>query len=128
MPIKEDDKYQVNENKVWFKKWWPEGVPHNTTFEEKTINELFDEQVKKYGNLNAIWFLDTWVSYIELQDYVKSFATALHQLGVRKGDVVALHLPNCIQYVVSYFAIIRLGAIASGINPTYKPLFLHYNK
>ena len=122
MPIKEDDKYQVNENKVWFKKWWPEGVPRNTTFEEKTINELFDEQVKKYGNLNAIWFLDTWVSYIELQDYVKSFATALHQLGVRKGDVVALHLPNCIQYIVSYLAITRLGAIASGINPTYKPL------
>jgi len=122
MPINREDKYQVNENKVWFKKWWPEGVPKNTNFEEKTVNDLLDEQVKKYGNLDVMWFLDTWVSYVELLDYVKSFATALHQLGVRKGDVVAIHLPNCIQYVVSYYAITRLGAIASGINPTYKPL------
>ncbi len=122
MPIKKDDDYQVNENKRWFKKWWPENVPHNIKFEEKTINELLDEQVGKYGDQNFLWFLETWVTYKQFHDYVKKLATSLHALGVRKGDVVALHLPNSIQYIVSYFAITRIGAIASGINPTYQPM------
>ncbi|TXT66953.1 MAG: Long-chain-fatty-acid--CoA ligase [Promethearchaeota archaeon] len=121
-PIKKDDDYQVSEDKRWFKKWWPENVPHNIKFEEKTTNELLDEQVAKYGDQNFIWFLETWVTYNQFQDYVKRLATALHALGVRKGDVVALHLPNSIQYVLSYYAITRIGAIASGINPTYQPM------
>jgi len=53
---------------------------------------------------------------------VLRFATALHDLGVKKGDVVAMLMGNCIQYVIGYYAITRIGAIASGINPTYKPL------
>ena len=39
MPIKKDDKYQVDEGKRWFKKWWPENVPRNATFEEKTLSQ-----------------------------------------------------------------------------------------
>ena len=78
------DPYNVNENKRWFKKWWPEGVPHNTIFEEKSINELLDEQVMKYSDRNFIWFLDTWITYKQFQKYVKSFATGLMDLGVKK--------------------------------------------
>ncbi|MFX1325660.1 MAG: AMP-binding protein, partial [Promethearchaeota archaeon] len=116
------DLFHVDENKRWFKKWWPEGVPYNTRFEEKSLNQLLDEQVDKYGDRHFIWFQDTWVSYKEFQGYVKALANALSNLGIKKGDVVALHLPNCIQYVVSYYAITRIGAIVSGINPTYQPI------
>ncbi len=116
------DSFYVDENKRWFKKWWPEGVPFNTKFEEITINDFLDEQVKKYSKKNFIWFLDTWITYQQFQDYVKSFATALADAGIEKGDVVAMHLPNCIQYLVGYYAITRIGAIASGINPTYQPI------
>jgi len=122
MPIKKDDRYQVDENKLWFKKWWPENVPKNTTFEEITINEMLDRQVEKYGDQHVMWFLETWMTYNEFQDKVKRLATALHELGIRKGDVVAMHLPNCFQYVIGYYAITRIGAIASGINPTYQPM------
>ena len=118
--------YQVNENKLWFKKWWPDSVPKNVKFEEKTTNQFLDSQVEKYGDLNFIWFLETWVTYSEFQDYVKRFATGLHNLGVKKGDVVALLMGNSIQYVLGYYAITRIGAIASGINPTYKPLEILY--
>ncbi|MFX1311956.1 MAG: AMP-binding protein [Promethearchaeota archaeon] len=116
------DPFYVDENKRWFKKWWPIGVPFNIKFEKRTINDLLDEQVKKYSKKNLIWFSDTWITYQKFQDYVKSFATALAELGIEKGDVVALHLPNCIQYLVGYYAITRIGAIASGINPTYQPI------
>jgi len=122
MHTKLDSSYRVDENKRWFQTWWPENVPYNADFEEKTLNEMLDEQVEKYPDYNLIWFHGTWVSYKLFQDYVKRFATALVDLGTKKGDVVAIHLPNCIQYVVSYYAITRIGAIASGINPTYQPM------
>jgi len=122
MHTKLDNSYRIDEKKRWFQTWWPENVPYNTDFEEKTLNEMLDEQVEKYPDHNLIWFLGTWVSYKLFQDYVRRFATALVDLGIKKGDVVAIHLPNCIQYVVSYYAITRIGAIASGINPTYQPM------
>ncbi|MHA1285452.1 MAG: AMP-binding protein [Promethearchaeota archaeon] len=122
MPIKRDDKYQVDENKRWFQKWWPENVPKNIELPEITLSEFLDKQVEKYGDLNYIWFLHTWVTYKQFQDYVLRFATALHNLGVKKGDVVAMHMGNCIQYVVSYYAAVRIGAIPTGINPTYQPM------
>ena len=114
--------YQIDENKRWFQKWWPKSVPYNAEFEEKSLNEMLDAQVEKYPDHNLIWFLDTWVTYKQFQDYVKRLATALVDLGIQKGDVVAIHLPNCIQYIVSYYAITRIGAIATGINPTYQPI------
>ncbi|MFX1317215.1 MAG: AMP-binding protein [Promethearchaeota archaeon] len=122
MPINLNDTYQVDENKRWFKKWWPKGVSFNTIFEEKTTNQFLDEQVTKHSDENFIWFLDSWITYKQFQEYVKSFATALTDLGIKKGDVVVMHLPNCPQYIVGYYAITRIGAIASGINPTYQPM------
>ncbi len=122
MEAQMQEPFFVNENKRWFKKWWPVGVPFNTSFEEKTINDLLDEQVDKYSKENFIWFLDAWITYKQFQKYVKSFATALVNLGIKKGDVIALFMPNCPQYIVAYFAITRIGAIASGINPTYQPV------
>ncbi|OLS16265.1 MAG: long-chain-fatty-acid--CoA ligase [Promethearchaeota archaeon CR_4] len=88
---------------------------------------MLDEQVKNQPEAKAIWFLETDVTYAQLGNYIDSFATALSQRGVKKDDVVALLLPNCIQYVVSYYATVKIGAIASGINPTYKALeILHH--
>ncbi len=122
MTLKLQQSFYIDESKRWFKKWWPEGVPLNTNFEEKTINEFLDEQVDKYGKENFIWFLDAWITYKQFQNYVKSLATALINLGIKKSDVVTLFLPNCPQYIVAYYAIIRIGAIACGINPTYQPM------
>ncbi|UCC21268.1 MAG: AMP-binding protein [Promethearchaeota archaeon] len=126
MTLKMQNPFYVDENKRWFKKWWPDGVTLNATFEEKTINEVLDEQVEKYAKDNFIWFLDTWITYKRFQEYVKSIASALTNLGIKKGDVVALLLPNCPQYIVSYYAITRIGAIANGINPTYQPVEVHH--
>jgi long-chain acyl-CoA synthetase len=48
-------------------------------------------------------------------------ATALHNHGFKKGDVLALLLPNSFQYIICYYACAKLGVIVTGINPTYKP-------
>ena len=56
-----------------------------------------------------------------------SFGTALHNLGIKKGDTVAILLPNSFQYVIAFYGAVKIGAIATGINPTYMPLeVLHH--
>ncbi|MBN1336821.1 MAG: AMP-binding protein [Deltaproteobacteria bacterium] len=115
--------FHVDESRPWFtsEAGWPDEVPKNMEFPEKTLGEFLKESVVKWPDQPAIWFLDTWVTYRELDDLVDRFATGLHRAGVQKGDVVAALLPNSIQYVVAYYACARLGAILSGVNPTYKP-------
>ena len=115
-------KFPVDENRPFYGKFWPEGVPHQLDYDYSwTLNDLLDDSVKNFPNDPVIWFLDTWVTYLEFKEMVDKFATSLFKLGIRKGDVVAIYLPNSIQYAVSFYGTIRIGAIPSGINPTYKP-------
>jgi len=116
-----DPKFPVDPNRPFYTgKFWPKGVPHECTHDYKTtLRDVLDDAVKKYADDPAIWFLKSWVTYRELKHMVDSLATYLHANGVKKGDVVAIYLPNCIQYVVSYYAVVSIGAVASLINPTY---------
>ncbi len=119
--------FHVNEDKAWFKTYWPEKVPKNLDFEEISLGEFFERQRAKYGDDNIMWFLETWMTYEETGKYIDALATALHDLGLKKGDCVGFLLPNSFQYVISYFACAKIGVIATGINPTYKPLeILHH--
>ncbi len=119
--------WQVNEDKAWFKKWWPENVPKNYDFEKITLGEFFDRQRKKYSNSNLIHYLGSWMTYEETGEAIDIVATSLHNLGLRKGDVVALLMPNCFQYPICFYACVRIGLIPTGINVTYKPIeVLHH--
>ena len=119
--------WQVNEDKAWFKKWWPKDTPKNYNFEKISLGEFFERQRKKYANERMMWFIDSWMTYEAAGQLIDSLATALHNLGIKKGDVVAFLMPNSFQYIISFYATAKLGAIATGINPTYKPLeVLHH--
>jgi long-chain acyl-CoA synthetase len=59
------------------------------------------------------------VTYEELKSRVDRLATALAQRGIVKGDRVGIMLPNCPQYVIAVFAVLRLGAVVVNINPSY---------
>lgn len=117
-----DKKYHVDESRPWFTKeaGWPDEVPMNMDFPRMTLGEMLQETVEKYPDNKALWFLDSFITYRELNDYINTFATSLHNLGFKKGDVIAFMLPNSFQYLVCYFAAQRLGLISSGVNPTYK--------
>ncbi len=123
--------YHVDEAKPWFttEAGWPDEVPKNMDFPDISLSDMLRESARKWPNNNVAWFLDTFMTFKELDDYVDHYASALHQLGVKKGEVVCLLLPNSLQYLVGYYACMRLGAIASGVNPTYKPMeILHQLK
>lgn len=123
-------KYEVSEDRPFYGKFWPKGVPHQLDYDYSlTLGRMLDETAAKYPNDPAIWFLDSWVSYAELKDMVDRFATYLNSIGIKKGDVVAIHLPNCIQYVVAFYGAAKIGAVPTGINPTYQSLeILHQFK
>ena len=114
-------KWHVDDNKVWLK-YYQEGVPKHPEFPVISLGDWFDQKTEEFGKNKAIWFSKTFMNYRVLRKYTDSFTTSLAKLGVKKGDVIAILLPNSFQFTISYFAIVKLGAIVVPINPTYKPL------
>ncbi|MBN1103378.1 MAG: long-chain fatty acid--CoA ligase [Deltaproteobacteria bacterium] len=105
-------------SKPWLK-YYPKGVPAEVDVPELSVPELFDQAAGKYGNKAALIFYGKKISYKTLKDLVDRFATALADLGVKKGDTVALYLLNCPQYAIAYFATLKLGAKVTPISPVY---------
>jgi len=106
------------EAKPWLK-WYPEGVPAEVDVPERSVPEVFDEVAQKWGNKTSLIFYGRKMNYRELKDQVDRFATALHDLGVRKGDKVALFLLNCPQFVIAYLGALKAGAVITPISPMY---------
>ena len=116
-----ENEYYVDPSKPWFneKSGWPEEVPKNIEFPLMSLGEMLARTAEKYPDRKVMWFLDEWMTFGELKKHTDSLATALHASGIGKGDVVALLMPNSFQYVIAYYACVTIGAIPSGINPTY---------
>lgn len=100
---------------------WPEQVPREYDFPRITLYEMLSRSADLHGEMPAVWFLNTFMTYRELLAHVDALAAGLHAMGLKKGEVVALLLPSCFQYVISYYACAKLGVIVTGVNPTYKP-------
>jgi long-chain acyl-CoA synthetase len=105
-------------SKPWLK-YYPEGVPEEVHPPVVSIPELFDRIADKYGSKTALIFYGKKISYAKLKELVDRFATALADLGVAKGDTVALYVLNCPQYVIAYFAALKVGAKVTPISPVY---------
>ncbi len=105
--------------------FYEEGVPKTINYPPWTLPELLDSIAREYPNKTALTFYadpklpPSRMTYGQLKDATLRFATALYQLGVRKGDRVAIMLPNCPQFPVVFFGLLRLGAIAVNTNPLY---------
>ena len=94
-------------------------VEPETRIFEGSLYELFSRAVEEHRGKTALSFYSTTFEFGRLQALVEKMAASLAASGVKKGDRVALMLPNCPQYVVSFFATVRLGAIVTQINPMY---------
>jgi len=72
-------------------------------------------------DLIATAFLGAHLSYGQIKEQSDKLATALGRLGIKQNDRVGIMLPNCPQYMIASFAILRLGAIVVNVNPLYTP-------
>lgn len=83
----------------------------------KTMPGILKETVDKIPNHIAIKFYGKEISYKELWTLSTMFTSSLQQAGIQKGDRTAIMLPNCPQYVISYFGILKAGSIVTQVNP-----------
>lgn len=104
--------------KPWLK-FYPEGVPADINIPERSLPEVFDEIARKYSNNTAVIYYGNKISYGKLREYVDGFAASLSELGIKKGDKIALYLLNTPQYIIAYFGALKLGAVLTPISPVY---------
>ncbi|MDI6687143.1 MAG: AMP-binding protein [Desulfobacterales bacterium] len=101
-------------------------IPETLEYEETHIVGFLEKSAERFPDKTALNFQGYKVSYHELNDMVSRFAACLNDFGIKKGDSVAVLLPNLIPCVVSYYAILKIGAIAVMNNPLYADRELHH--
>ena len=111
----EESKYA---EKVWLKNYGHD-VPANIDYQELPVIQALYKSARDHPTNTALIFEGYRVTYAKLVDMVERLATALVSMGVKKGDRVALLLPNTIHCVVGYYAIHRANAIVVSNNPLY---------
>ncbi|MFW9865756.1 MAG: long-chain fatty acid--CoA ligase [Candidatus Thorarchaeota archaeon] len=103
----------MSENPYAAKPWlehYDDDVPHEVDIPEMNIYELLDNSTNEFGGRTAVWFMKNKISYKKLKDAADRLATVLVDFGVKKGDVVAIMLPNMPQFVISFYGIQKAGA------------------
>jgi len=113
------------QEKIWFKSY-AAGVPREIDFEKMTLPEALKRSAQIYPDSTALLFMGKHLSYAELDRLVNRFARAFLDLGVKKGDKVAMLLPNLPQTVIAVYAAFRIGAVAVMNNPLYTERELEY--
>ncbi len=86
---------------------------------EGSLTAFLEEAVGKYRDNVALTQGERRITYGELLNSTEKMAAALSEAGVKKGDRVGLMLPNCPEYVIGFFGAMRIGAVATQINPLY---------
>jgi long-chain acyl-CoA synthetase len=99
-------------DKRWLK-FYDKGVPAHIDYPEIPLCELLDRAAKDFGGRTAIYFLKRKISYKEFKDISDRVATFLVNMGVKKGSVVAIILPNFPQFLFAYYGILKAGAIVT---------------
>jgi long-chain acyl-CoA synthetase len=117
--------YPVSENHPWFKSY-PQGMPHHLDYPEKPLFQFLDDSAKKFPERTALIFYGREINYKNLKNLTDRFARALQDLGIKKGDRVALFLPNSPAFVIAYFGILKAGGVVIPLNPLYLPKELNY--
>ena len=112
-------------NKPW-KTIYPKTVPYETEIPSLSLYDLLERSAECYSDRKAVIDGDLELTYSELKSASDRFAASLHHKGFIKGDRIALMLPNCIEYIISFYAIHRLGGIVVQVNPMYESSELDY--
>jgi len=85
------------------------------------IHEFLEQTAARVPNRIAIIFGGMELTYRELKELSDRFAAALDDMGVQKGDRVAIHLPNMPQLAIAYYGAVRIGAVFTPLSPLLSP-------
>ncbi len=96
-------------------------VPPHLTYPSRPLGDILAIAAVHRPDGTATHFLGAELTFGDLKRQSDALAAALAELGIAKGDRVGIMLPNCPQYIVATFGILRLGAVVVNVNPSYTP-------
>ncbi|MDK2664318.1 long-chain-fatty-acid--CoA ligase FadD [Vibrio vulnificus] len=113
--------------KSWLSRY-PSDVPETINPDQyESLVEMFEQSVQKYADQPAFMNMGSVMTFRKLEERSRAFAAYLqNELKLKKGDRVALMMPNLLQYPVALFGVLRAGCIAVNVNPLYTPRELEH--
>jgi long-chain acyl-CoA synthetase len=96
-------------------------VQQHMNYPRRPLHEILRIAAVEVPDRPATAFLGAHLTYAQVKEQSDKLATAFARLGIKQGDRVGIMLPNCPQYVIATFAILRLGATVVNVNPLYTP-------
>ncbi|HGM5489615.1 TPA: long-chain-fatty-acid--CoA ligase FadD [Serratia fonticola] len=113
--------------KVWLKRY-PADVPAEIDADQySSLIEMFENAVARYADQPAFINMGEVMTFRKLEERSRAFAAYLqNELGLKKGDRVALMMPNLLQYPIALFGILRAGMVVVNVNPLYTPRELEH--
>ncbi len=115
-----DDKFEKAERR------WNERSMQEYPLTERTLPQILEDKARQRPNHVAFHFRDCTITLGQLVDRLHRIAAGLHRLGIRKGDKVAIMLPNCPEFIYAWFALSKIGAVEVPINVALKGDGLRY--
>lgn len=97
------------------------GVPKHIDYPRIPLFAFFDQTAKKIPEATCTVFEDHVITYAQMKDLIDRVAAGLEKMGVKKGDRIGLMLPNIPQFILVYYAVLKVGGVVVAINPLYKP-------
>ena len=99
---------------------------NNETLEKELTFTRFDQMCERYPDRTAVIYLGEHFSYSRLLDLSERFAGSLVEMGVKKGDRVLIYISNCIQWIIAFLSIQKIGAVIVPVSPIYTSFEIEY--
>lgn len=105
---------------------YPSKPDWNMAIEPRLMTDVFDETIRGKPDVQAFDFMGKTQTWEDLGKAVNAFAAGLQSMGVSKGQKVGLFLPNCPNFLIAYYGILKTGATVVNYNPLYAEAELAY--
>ncbi|SEL06040.1 long-chain acyl-CoA synthetase [Pseudoxanthomonas sp. GM95] len=117
----------MTQDRPWFASY-PNGIPHDIDVEEyRSVASVLETAIEKYRERPAFSNFGKVLTYADIDVLSQQMASyLLHELKLKRGDRVAVMMPNCLQYPISIFGILRAGLTVVNVNPLYTARELHH--
>lgn len=108
------------EERPW-QKFYDEGVPKTIDYPPVPLFFFLEDAARKHPTSPCTIFKGAVTTYKEMNDLTDRLAAGLVEYGIKKGDRVGLFMPNTPQFVIAYFAVLKIGGVVVATNPLYSP-------
>jgi long-chain acyl-CoA synthetase len=107
--------------KIWLAEYQKTGIPETVELppENTSLVDIFERNFQRFGSRDAFIFMDKTITFDQLEEASRKFATYLQSLGLAKGSRVAVMMPNVLQYPVVALGVFRAGLVLVNVNPLY---------